>query len=101
MTRLMGAQHTIEEEAAARAALAESAAELAAAAAEQQSRAAELEAELEGLRCSLQEVKGLDTLPGCEMSILIRMLIVALVDPVVCLFCSFLLCSLLSGNAHQ
>ena len=56
MTQLMGAQHTIEEEAAARAALTESAAELAAAAAEQQARAAELEAQLDDLRASLEEV---------------------------------------------
>jgi len=58
MTQLMGAQHTIEEEASARAALTESAAELAAAAAEQQARAAELEAQLDDLQASLQEVCG-------------------------------------------
>ena len=57
MTQLMGAQHTIEEEAAARAALTEAASELAAAAAEQQSRAADLEAQLDELRDSLQEVR--------------------------------------------
>ena len=61
MTQLMGAQHTIEEEEAARAALAESATELAAAAAEQQRRAAGLEAELEELRRSMQQV-----LPACQ-----------------------------------
>ena len=57
MTQLMGAQHTIEEEAAARAALTESAAELAAAAAEQQGRAADLGAQLDELRVRLEEVK--------------------------------------------
>ena len=66
MTQLMGAQHTIEEEEAARATLAESAAELAAAAAEQQRRAAGLEAEVEELRRSLQEVGARMSDPPCS-----------------------------------
>ena len=57
MTQLMGAQHTIEEEAVARAALTESAAEVAAAAADERARAADLEAQLEDLQDRLQEVR--------------------------------------------